>query len=126
MRTDIVELELRAEIMEAEIAADKKTLLNVVEIHPNLSALYQRKVTALKAAMDLGPSARAEAVNAIRGIVTEVRVKPVGEKRGQVALEPHGSIPAILAFASAKEGSNQDLAVLMVAAEGFEPPTKGL
>ena len=34
-------------------------------------------------------------------------------------LELNGSIPAVLAFASGKEGSNHDHTVLMVAAEGY-------
>ena len=124
-RDEMNELVQRVEILEAEVKANKSADRNVIEIHPNLPAVYRRKVTGLRKALQEGESSRAEAINALRAIITEIRVKP-GEGRGQAVLELHGSIPAVLAFASGSEGTNHNSALSVVAAEGFEPPTKGL
>ncbi len=125
MRIELIELERRVETIELEAKTEKATPTNVIEFHPQLPTLYERKVKSLRDALSQGESARAEAIGALRAMITDITVKP-GPKKGDVVLELHGSIPAVLAFASSKEGSNHDHTVLMVAAEGFEPPTKGL
>lgn len=125
MRSELIELERRVEQLEIDAKVEKTTSINVIELHPQLPALYERKVKALREALMEGESARAEAIGALRAIITDITVKP-GAGRGEVFLELHGSIPAVLSFASAKEGTKHDSTVLMVAAEGFEPPTKGL
>ena len=125
MRVELMELERRVETLEVDAKVEKATPVNVVEFHPQLPALYKKKVKALREALRQGECSRSEAIQALRGMITDITVKP-GPGRGNVVLELHGSIPAVLAFASGKEGSNHDSTVLMVAAEGFEPPTKGL
>ncbi len=125
LRAELMELEQRAETLEVEAKLDKATPANVIEIHPQLPNIYERKVKALRDALREGDISRSKAIEALRAMITDVTVKP-GPKKGEVMLELHGSIPAVLAFASGKEGSKHDHTVLMVAAEGFEPPTKGL
>ncbi len=118
MRTELIELERRVETLELDAKVEKSTSVNVVEFHPQLPALYKRKVKALREALQKGECARSEAIQALRAMITDITVKP-GPSRGDVVLELHGSIPAVLAFASGKEGSNHDSTVLMVAAEGI-------
>ena len=116
MRSELIEMERRVEQLEIDAKVEKTTSINVIELHPQLPALYERKVKALREALMEGEAARAEAIGALRAIITDITVKP-GAGRGEVFLELHGSIPAVLAFASAKEGKNHDSTVLMVAAE---------
>lgn len=125
MRDELMALERRVEDIELEAKLEKDTPTNVIELHPQLPTLYEKKVKALREALLQGDTARAEAIEALRAMITDITVKP-GKKKGEVILELHGSIPAVLAFASGKEGSNHDHTVSLVAAEGFEPPTKGL
>lgn len=125
MREELIELERRVEVLEADAKVETARPVNVIELHPQLPAIYERKVRALREALQQGDSARSEAIQALRAMISDVTVKP-GRGKGDVVLELHGSIPAVLAFASGKEGSNHDHTVLMVAAEGFEPPTKRL
>lgn len=125
MRTELMELERQVETLEIEAKTDKATPVNVIELHPQLPAMYERKVKTLREALKRGDGDRTEAIEALRSMITNVTVKP-GKNRGEVSLELNGSIPAVLAFASGKEGSNLDSTVLVVAADGFEPPTKGL
>jgi site-specific DNA recombinase len=125
MRAELMELERRAEQFELDQKVAKATPVNVIDLHPQLPAIYERKVKALREALTKGDSARTEAIEALRGMITDITVKP-GPKRGETLLELNGSIPAVLAFASATEGSNHEHTVIVVAAEGFEPPTKGL
>lgn len=125
MREELMALEKRVDELNLEIKLERDTSSNVIEIHPQLPVIYEKKVKTLRQALNQGIAARAEAIEVLRSMITKITVK-AGEKKGDIIIELHGSIPAVLAFASAQEGSNHDHTVLMVAAEGFEPPTKGL
>lgn len=125
LRAELIELEHRAETLEIDAKVAKATPVNVIEIHPQLPVLYTKKVKALRTALQEGVSSRAQAIEALRAMITDITVKP-GPSRGEVFLELHGSIPAVLAFASGEVGTNHIGTVSLVAAEGFEPPTKGL
>ena len=125
MREELMALEKRVEELNLETKLERDVPSNVIEIHPQLPVIYEKKVKTLRQALNQGHTARAEAIEALRAMITDITVK-AGAKKGEVILELHGSIPAVLAFAAGKEGSNHDHTALVVAAEGFEPPTKGL
>ena len=127
MRAELMELDARASILQAELAqAGNETRANVIELTPNLEAAYRVKVSALREALKTETTSRQPAVAALRGLVNEIKVWP-GDKRGETRLELSGSIINILGFAAGiPPNSRGHRTVQVVAAEGFEPPTKGL
>ena len=101
LRAERIELEHRAETLAIDTKVENATPVNVIEIHPQLPARYIRKVKTLSMALQEGVSSRAQAIEVLRAIITDITIKP-GLSRGEVLLELQGSIPAVLAFASAR------------------------
>jgi site-specific DNA recombinase len=62
-------------------------------LHPNLANVYARKVARLEEALN-DPGTRAEAAEALRGLIDENRLTPVD---GVLAAELYGELGAILA-----------------------------
>ena len=76
-------------------------------IHPNLARLYREKVARLE--MELAdPEIAAEAKSVLRSLIKTIKVTP-GAKRGEVALELHGELAAILAAGQAKRNKDGTL-----------------
>jgi hypothetical protein len=48
LRSELIELERRVETLEVDAKADKATPVNVIEFHPQLPAIYEKKVKALR------------------------------------------------------------------------------
>jgi DNA invertase Pin-like site-specific DNA recombinase len=94
MRQQLLEAERRkAELARqaAEAAAPPITL------HPNLPALYRRKVAELETVLAAAaPAARAQAITILRSMIEAVIVRPTAA-RGGFELELHGRLAAILA-----------------------------
>ncbi len=67
---------------------------------------------------------RREAANVIRSLVMSIEVMP-REGRGELKLGGHGALAELLNLSHRKTGELPRTA-LMVAEEGFEPPTQGL
>lgn len=67
MREELMALEKRIEELELEAKIEKATPTNVIEIHPQLPAIYEKKVKTLREALKQGDSARAEAIGALTG-----------------------------------------------------------
>ncbi len=61
----------------------------------------------------------------IVGQVDRIVLNP-GEGRGEMAVQLHDALAAILAFGNGKGIPNQDVGLMVVAGEGLEPPTRGL
>ena len=123
MRLRLKELDARKTELAAKIAACAAS--DVIELHPNLPKIYRRKVADLQAALNKDPISRAEAAECLRTLIEKIVVVP-GEKRGETTVELHGHVPAILAFAAGPKRAESRSVISLVAAEGFEPPTKGL
>ena len=98
----------------------------VILAHPNLPALYRRKVQQLEEVLE-GPD-RAEAMELIRSMIERVDLHP---REGGTGLDAilHGDLAAILAAcAGAQKANAPDLAasgrqLSVVAGTGFEPVT---
>ena len=72
-----------------------------------------------------GDSARREeAVAIIRSLVTKIEIRPTAE-RGRTEILVHGALAGLINLATRAPGEPVRT-VLMVAGEGFEPPTLGL
>ena len=85
------ELEARQDELTALLAAVPADL---PDIHPNVAAVYRRKVERLAEALKC-PDERAEAADAIRGLIERIVLTP-GEKWGEVHATLHGDLATIL------------------------------
>ena len=97
---------------------------SVVDLHPNLPALYRRKVHELQASLN-SPTVRQEASEILRSLIERVLIHPE-PKRGAVQVELRGQIASILEFANRKNTTGTEVGLMLVAVEGLEPPTQGL
>jgi len=99
-------------------------------LHPNLAALYRRKVESLHAALD-APESRTEAAQILRGLIERIAVRPLASSGFEIELigEIARMIDVALAPQNAKtapEGAVPDAyrsSVKVVAGTGFEPVT---
>ena len=85
------ELEARQDELTALLAAVPADL---PDIHPNVAAIYRRKVERLGEALKR-PDERAEAADAIRGLIERIVLTP-GEKWGEVHATLHGDLATIV------------------------------
>ena len=107
----------RLELQSAIDAAPAPQL----RLHPNLAHVYREKVENLAEALNDGAT-RAEASEAIRGLIEEVRLVP---ENGRLHIELHGELAALLALGQEKHRRRGASAVqlTLVAGAGFEPAT---
>jgi site-specific DNA recombinase len=124
MRERLIVEEAERERLEQELAWLEARARTVIELHPRAIARYQERVAALTEALRDGAADREVALATLRGLVDRIDVMPL-PTRGEVALTAHGLIAGLVDYATRKQAVN-DSAVLMVAGEGFEPPTLGL
>ena len=111
------DLEAQKSKLDAQLASPAPEPLR---LHPNLSELYKRKIEALTASL-AEPSIRQQALDTIRGLISQVVVHEYDEN---VVLELEGALTAMIdaALAGSKDGINS-CSVKVVAGVGFEPTT---
>ena len=73
-------------------------------IHPNLIQLYRTKVARLEEEL-ADPEIAAEAKSVLRSMIKTIKIAP-GAKRGEVNLELHGELAAVLAAGQAKRNKD--------------------
>lgn len=120
VRDQLKSLEARKRQLDAEL----NTAGQVVEIHPNFPALYQKKVTELQTLLEEEPT-RHQAMEIIRSLIDRIDVY-AGEKRGECKVELTGALADILHFAQQQNTAipfGDDGTNLVVAGRGFEPLT---
>ena len=114
------ELEAKEDELKARLASAP---VDIPDIHPNVSALYRRKVERLAEALR-HPQERDEAAEAIRALIERVSLTP-GPKRGEIAATLHGDLGTILEWAAQKQNTPgafaSGVSVSVVAGAGFEP-----
>ncbi len=117
MKERLEEMEARLSALDAELAAPA---LSPVRLHPNLSALYRRKVEDLAATLS-DPEIRPAALEAARALIERVEVR---EGDGAVVLALDGALSAMLDLAQPGAARVVDgSSVEVVAGAGFEPAT---
>ena len=104
-------MERRREALLAEAAAAGVPEL-VPVLHPNLPALYRRRVEALEEALKDEATALL-AGEALRSLVDAILVHP-GERRGEVSLSLRGDLAAFLRMAEADQAPDSRTAALRV------------
>lgn len=133
MANELREVERCREALQAEIVAAGLPE-PVPVLHPNLPALYRRKVETLEEAL-ADPETMLAATEALRSLVDAVLVHP-GERRGEVSLSLLGDVAALLHAAGERQVADSKKAALRVqngrswevlatwdAGTGFEPVT---
>lgn len=93
----------RAEIAAAEVPEPLPVL------HPNLPALYRRRVEALEEALK-DPATMLAASEALRTLIDAILIHP-RERRGEVSMSLRGDLAALLHAAEAEQGANGKTAV---------------
>ncbi|MFO0998529.1 MAG: recombinase family protein [Alphaproteobacteria bacterium] len=121
-RAKLVELEARKAEIEKSLQQPQPST-NVV-LHPNVPDLYRRKVQELQKSLN-EPGSRQEASEILRSLIERIVIHPE-EGRGNYRVELRGQIASILDLAAGKNASGTGIRVMLVAAEGLEPPTQGL
>lgn len=129
---NVARLDARAKELMAEEQALRRELAAAPEppklpnLHPAVLARYEEQLERLQQAIDDGLRAGdSEAAEALRDLVERVTVFRDSSRPGGVEVEISGRLNALLgeeAFPNRRKGVWGKL----VAAEGFEPPTKGL
>ncbi|WP_372399057.1 recombinase family protein [Azospirillum sp. HJ39] len=126
LKARLTELESERMRLERDLA-ECKADDNVVTLHPSAAQGYRQEVEILERALEAGDAERAEAMAALRQMIDRVEVRPLNG-RGQYELRLVGVVAEMLNLPRRKPGEvlQGHITVQMVAAEGFEPPTKGL
>jgi site-specific DNA recombinase len=125
VRDQLRRLEAHKREIEVDLNAQKRDM--EIAIHPNLPDLYRRKIARFQEVLN-DETTRPQVVAIIRSLIDRIEVHP-GHKRGKCKVVLVGALSQILSFAQQKTSTRSPTKVgtfLMVAEEGFEPPTHGL
>lgn len=82
-------------------------------MHPNLPELYHRRIEALHNALN-EEGVRHQAIQILRTLIDKIVLHP-GENRGEIHIELHGDIAALLLLAEQKGDKAGDVMKWMVA-----------
>ncbi len=97
-----------------------------LRLHPSLSDLYRSKIRNLSSALQ-DPDLKMEATEALRGLISEIRMMPHENAPNGHHIELAGELAGILALGEAETTKPAQFArvksVTMVAGVGFEPTT---
>ena len=121
MKDKLTDLEEQKAALEAQLAelGDEEP----VQLHPRLAERYRAKVADLARALN-DPETRVEAAEAMRGLLTEIRLIPVA---GGHEIELVGDLAGILALTQGQKktppATGAGVSVPLVAGVGFEPTT---
>jgi site-specific DNA recombinase len=125
VRDQLRRLEGHKREIEVDLNAQKRDM--EITIHPNLPDLYRRKITRLQEVLN-DETTRPQVVAIIRSLIDQIEVHP-GYKSGKCEVVLVGALAQILSFAQQNTATGSPTKVgtfLLVAEEGFEPPTHGL
>ena len=91
---------------------------SVLDILPNVSGVYRKKVQRLVAALN-EPQDQAEAAEAIRGLIEKITLRP-GDHRGEIDATLHGELGTILQWIDAQVvGPNKKTDIPVAEAAGM-------
>ena len=120
MKEELFALEVRKQKLVAEV---KHAQPPSPRLHPKLADLYRQRVEHLHDELNR-PELRAEAAEALRALIDEVRLIP---ERGELAIELRGDLAEILALSADRKkpitAGRDGLQATLVAGVGFEPTT---
>ena len=128
MKEKMAVLEDRKRSLTAQVAEAPEPA--VLRMHPNLGNLYRQKIGDLVDALS-DPAVRVEAAEAMRSLITEIRMIPASDAPDGHRIELGGDLAGILALGDAdmptrprlSRGCHSIESGTMVAGAGFEPAT---
>ena len=95
-------------------------------MHPSLAEIYRQKVANLSASLN-NDFARPEATDALRSLVSEIRLFPENAADDGHIIEIYGELGAVLGIVDTRNDKPRRVtggaSVSMVAGAGFEPAT---
>jgi len=91
------ELEAREDVLNDQLSQEPA---DTPDIHPNISEIYRHKVERLAEVLNQ-PENRAEAAEAIRGLIEKITLSP-GPQRGQIDATLQGDLATILEWTAQK------------------------
>lgn len=120
MKAKMEELEDRKRHLEACVAEEPEPA--ILRMHPSLTTLYRQKIGDLASALS-DPAVRVQAAGAMRGLISEIRMRRTERPPDRLARRPgwHSGIGGggnDKALARARASS-----IVLVAGVGFEPTT---
>ena len=117
LKDELIMLEARKAELESKLARAPEPM---PRLHPNLAAVYRTKVANLAEALN-DESTQAEAAEAIRNLIDEIRLVP---RNGELKIELYGELAALFNLANKNPRSKgTGVQVTLVAGAGFEPAT---
>jgi site-specific DNA recombinase len=122
VRDELRNLELDKKRIERDLSAITESA--VIDAHPNMAALYARKVAELQSLLE-DDSTKHQAMGIIRSMIDHVEVAE-GTERGKPDVTLVGALASILAFTQNNTAALHEEnggRVLLVAGAGFEPAT---
>ena len=124
MKAKMEELEDRKRHLEACVAEEPEPA--IIRMHPSLTTLYRQKIGHLANALS-DPTVRVQAAEAMRGLISEIRMIPAADAPDGHQIGLRGDLAGILALGEADTTKPPLLAraksKTMVAGAGFEPAT---
>ena len=131
MKTRMEELKLEKARLSSQLADTPEP--PALRLHPRLTDCYTQKISNLSAALS-DPSVKLEATEALRGLVSEIRMIPDADARSGHRMELVGELVGILSLAEGHTlhskkprrcvgAADSFESVSVVAGVGFEPTT---
>ena len=124
MIAKLTEHEATKEALELELASEPPA--PTLRLHPSMSTRFKEHIHALSVALR-EDHLRTEAVEILRGFVSEVRMVPDASARGGHQMELVGDLAGILQLSHGDESKRHSIiaggSVTLVAGVGFEPTT---
>ena len=114
----------KAELLDLQRERQEVDAVPVIAMNPAIVDDYRKRVRVLATTLD-GSSATNDEIKArLRDMIDGVRVTP--NNHDGIDIEVLSSFGAVVALATDKPRGRSSRSVMMVAKEGFEPPTPGL
>ncbi|WP_367159355.1 hypothetical protein ABUE34_08750 [Kozakia baliensis] len=98
MKAEMDKLEASKVELDALLSSE---LEDTLDIHPNVAALFKKKVERLTESLNQ-PEDRAEASEAVRALVEKIVLSP-GDKRGEIFATLYGELGTLLKFVNQKD-----------------------
>jgi chromosome segregation ATPase len=98
---------LEAERREVETKLERIGQTRVIALHPGAAALYRRRIEDLEEALTGEESMQHYASAVLRNVIEKIVLHP-GDARGEIEIELHGALAAILQLGEQKKTSGLD------------------
>lgn len=113
----------KGELADLQRERQEAEAVPVIAMNPTIVEDYRKRVRILATTLESGTPTNDEVKARLRDMIDGVRVTPTNDG---FDIEVLSSFGAVIALATDKPRGRSNRSVMMVAKEGFEPPTPGL